>query len=100
MLSTVHVVFVIGCELHLNVGVVIKAVDLNGLHVSSHAIPQLVILRILQGLLQRCEPLPARTDVDVVMVFPSFLFYLFHGRSSIGRQGFIMRLRLYEPAHW
>ena len=100
MLSTVHVVFVIRCELHMNVGVVIKAVDLNGLHVSSHAIPQLVVLRILQGLLQRCEPLPARTDVDVGMVFPSFLFYLFHGRSSIGRQAFIMRLRLYEPAHW
>ena len=47
MLSKVHVVFVIGGELSINVGCVVKAVGLNCLHVSSHSIPQLVILRVL-----------------------------------------------------
>lgn len=82
----------------MNVGVVIKAVVLNCVHVSNHSIPQLVILCILQGLLQRCEPLSAWTDVDVTMVFPGFFFYLFNGCASIGRLDVITWLRLHQPA--
>lgn len=43
----VHLVFVIGRELHMNVRVVVKAVHLKCLHVRSHTIPQLVTLGIL-----------------------------------------------------
>ena len=91
--STVHVVFVIGRELHMNVRVVVKAVRLMSISAAYHSART---VRLVAAMWTVAHPI----DVNVTMVFASFLFYKFHGCGSIRRLAVIPRLPLYEPARW
>ena len=55
MLSAMHVVFMIRGELHMNVRILVKTVGLNLSHIRSQSITKLIVLRVLQSLLKRCE---------------------------------------------